>query len=92
MGEPDGSWRIVVRPKARRTLRRLPLPLRQRISEVIDQLASDPRPIGSKKLAGVRDLYRVRVGEWRILYVIEDDQLIVIVVDVAPRGRAYRNL
>jgi mRNA interferase RelE/StbE len=84
-----GSWRVIVKHKAEKTLQRLPRDLRQRLAVAIDSLAIEPRPPGSKKLVG-EAFYRLRVGDWRIIYAIEDDQLIVLVVKVAPRGGAYR--
>jgi mRNA interferase RelE/StbE len=61
-------------------LRRLDKPLRQRVRQVINQLAVDPRPPGCKKLVGYNNLYRLRVGDWRISYAVEADKLIVLVV------------
>ncbi len=92
MNEGDKIWRIIVRPKARRRLKRLPNPLKERLALAIEQLAYQPRPIGSKKLVDVGDLHRLRVGDWRIIYLIKDGQLVIVVIDVAPRGSAYRNL
>jgi len=57
---------------------------RQRIIRRIGQLAKDPRPPGSKKLSG-NDKYRVRQGSYRIVYIIEDYELIVVVVKVGHR-------
>jgi mRNA interferase RelE/StbE len=72
-------------------MQRLPKDLLQRIWSAIRVLAQAPRPVGCKKLVGYDNLYRVRVGEWRISYAIEDDRLIVLILEVAPRGGAYRN-
>jgi mRNA interferase RelE/StbE len=77
---------------AKKVLQKLPRDLLARLSKAIDALSSDPRPAGCKKLTGQDDLYRVRVGDWRIIYLVEDERLIVLVVEVAPRGGAYRNL
>jgi mRNA interferase RelE/StbE len=62
---------------------------RQRIIRRIGQLAEDPRPPGSKKLSG-NDKYRVRQGCYRIVYSIEDNELIVVVVKVGHRKDIYR--
>ena len=62
---------------------------RQRIIRRIGQLAEDPRPPGSKKLSG-NDKYRVRQGSYRIVYSIEDNELIVVVVKVGHRKDVYR--
>jgi mRNA interferase RelE/StbE len=62
---------------------------RQRIIRRIGQLAEDPRPPGAKKLSG-NNKYRVRQGSYRIVYSIEDDELIVVVVKVGHRKDVYR--
>jgi len=62
---------------------------RQRIIRRIGQLAKNPRPPGSKKLSG-NDKYRVRQGSYRIVYSIEDNELIVLVVKVGHRKDVYR--
>lgn len=92
MPKSERRWTVIVDRQPKRMLRRLPVDLLQRIRETIRSLADDPRPPGCKKLAGHADLYRVRVGDWRISYAVEDDRLIVLVVEVAPRGAAYREL
>ena len=70
--------------------RRLPKDLLVRLDRAILALADDPRPPGSKKLVGLHDHWRIRVGDWRIVYTIQDDVLIVIIVEVTPRSGAYR--
>ena len=62
---------------------------RRRIMRRIGQLANDPRPPGSKKLSG-HDKYRVRQGSYRIVYSVEDNELVVIVVKVGRRKDVYR--
>ena len=62
---------------------------RQRIIRRIGQLANDPRPPGSRKLSG-HDKYRIRQGAYRIVYSIEDMELIVVVVKVGHRKDVYR--
>ncbi|MGI8784169.1 MAG: type II toxin-antitoxin system RelE family toxin [Acidobacteriota bacterium] len=63
---------------------------RQRIVTRIHSLADDPRPDGCEKLAGQQDRYRIRAGRYRILYSIQDEELIVIVVKVGHRREVYR--
>ena len=75
-----------------KVLERLPRDLLQRIRRAINGLATDPRPSGCRKLAGFENYYRVRVGDWRIIYTIFEDTLIVLVIEVAPRSDAYRHL
>lgn len=87
-----GRWQVIIHRKAERVLKRLDGDTLERIRQAIRGLASEPRPSGYKKLTGYENLYRVRVGDWRIIYAIEDKQLIVLVLEISPRGGAYRNL
>lgn len=61
---------------------------RQRIVRAILTLAEDPRSPGCRKLSG-KDKYRVRSGQYRILYEIQDEALVVVIVKVAKRSKAY---
>jgi mRNA interferase RelE/StbE len=63
----------------------------ERIRSVIRELTENPRPDGVKKLIGYKNLYRIRVGDWRIIYAIEDGSLIVVILEISPRGNAYRD-
>ena len=63
--------------------------LARRIREAIYALADDPRPPGCRKLEGRENEWRVRVGTWRVIYQIEEDRVMVLVVRVAPRGEVY---
>ena len=90
MPEAERRWQVIIDRQPERVFRRLPKPLLQRIREKISSLATDPRPSGCKKLVGHDNLYRVRVGDWRISYAVEDDRLIILVIEVAPRSGAYR--
>jgi mRNA interferase RelE/StbE len=63
---------------------------RQRLVERIRALAENPRPMGAEKLSGVRDKYRIRQGNYRVLYEIEDNVLTVFVVKIADRKDVYR--
>ena len=63
---------------------------RQAVVGRILALAEEPRPPGCVKLSGVEALYRVRQGPYRIVYTIEDDRLVVIVIRIADRKEAYR--
>ena len=93
MPPPDGRrYRVLVQKTAQKVIDRLPRDLLQRVATAIDNLAIGPRPAGCKKLVGKYDHFRVRVGDWRITYTVEDDILVITVVEVAPRGGAYHNL
>jgi mRNA interferase RelE/StbE len=85
-------WRVIIHRKAERVLKRLDGDMLERIRRAIRGLASEPRPAGCKKLTAYENLYRIRVGDWRITYAIEQDQLIVLVLAISPRGGAYRNI
>jgi mRNA interferase RelE/StbE len=81
-------YRIEIKKSAIKELEIIPSRDLSRIMERIESLAGDPRPAGSKKLSG-EEKYRIRQGNYRILYLIEDDLLIVYVVKVAHRKDAY---
>jgi mRNA interferase RelE/StbE len=85
------AYRIVVLPTAARELAKLPRAMARRIAMAIDGLASDPRPAGVRKLAGgTGDQWRIRVGDYRVLYEIRDAELVVTVVKLAHRRQIYR--
>jgi mRNA interferase RelE/StbE len=86
------SYRVEITKKALRSLRKLPKPLVARLLDAAEALADNPRPGGCVKLRGFDDLYRIRVGDWRIVYAIEDDVLLVLVITIKPRGEVYRDL
>lgn len=92
MSDDPPNWTILFNRQPKKILRHLPKPIRERLRKEIDVLASNQHPVNSKKLTGFDELYRLRVGDWRIIYTIEDDQLIVLVIRIAPRGDAYKGL
>jgi len=83
------AYRIEVTPRALKDLRALPKKERQRIAEQIDALKTDPRPTGCKKLKGREDFYRIRVGDYRVVYQIEDEVLLILIVRVGDRKEIY---
>lgn len=82
------TYRIEMRPAAVRALRKLDPTLRPRIQGAIALLADDPRPPASRPLRG-RPGYRVRVGDYRIIYTISDDVLLIVVVALGHRREDY---
>ena len=82
-------YRVEVRPAAVRALRQLDGQVRPRIEGAIALLAEDPRPPASRPLKG-RPGYRVRVGDYRIIYTVQDDVLLVVIVTLSHRGDVYR--
>lgn len=85
------SYSVVLRKSAAKELEEIAGKKdRQRIVDPIRKLADDPRPPGVEKLSGMKDRYRIRQGDFRILYEIEDDVLIVVVVKIGDRKDVYR--
>ena len=84
------SYRVEVSATAERQLRKLSRPDQVRIVRAIQGLSSDPRPPGCRKLSGHDDVFRIRVGRYRVLYSIEDRRLIIIVLKVGDRKDVYR--
>ena len=84
------QYRIEWKPSAARAFRKLPRQVQDRIRPRVDVLASNPRPDGVKKLEGDENAWRIRVGEFRVVYEIHDAVLMVMVLRVANRRDAYR--
>ncbi len=85
-------YRIEFRPAARKSLGRIPAPFSARIAAAIDSLAEAPRPPGCVRLQGPDGFHRIRVGDYRIVYVVIDRVLVVCVVRIAHRKDVYRGL
>ena len=84
------TYAVEVAPAAVRQLRKLPPEARRRIQAAVELLAETPRPPGAKKLSGSSGDWRVRTGDYRIIYEIQDDRLIVLVVAVGHRREINR--
>lgn len=84
------KYRVIVSPKALREIGRLDATVRARVLAALDQLAVDPRPHGYKKLKDRGGLFRIRVGDYRIIYDIHDQTVTVTVLRVGNRGDIYR--
>ena len=86
-----GGYELRISATAAKELDALPRKKdRQAVVSRILALAEEPRPPGCVKLSGVEDLFRVRQGRYRIVYTIEDDRLVVVVVRIADRKEVYR--
>jgi mRNA interferase RelE/StbE len=83
------QWEVRIQRQAQRSMRRLPRDVLARLQEAFLELEEDP--YRGEKLTG-HELFKYRVGDWRIIYTIQDHQLLVLVVDVGPRGDIYRRL
>jgi mRNA interferase RelE/StbE len=84
------GYKVFFRPSADRQLRKLPAGVQCRIVAEVATLAANPRPAGVVKLAGEENLWRIRIGNYRVVYEIHDDRLIVLVLRVANRKDVYR--
>jgi len=83
-------YRIVFTNSAAKEFRGLSKQLQQRIRLAIDGLQENPRPDGVKKLSGHNDLYRIRVGQYRVVYEIDDEVRVLTVTRVRHRRDVYR--
>lgn len=84
------KYTVIISRPAQKVIERLETDLFNRIVKKLKILEDNPRPHGSEKLTGEADVYRVRVGDWRIVYQIRDRELIVLVVKIAHRREVYR--
>jgi mRNA interferase RelE/StbE len=85
------SYRVVFDPGALREFRKLPKMQQRRLAECLDALAEDPRPASAKKLTEV-EAYRIRSGDYRLIYAVKDLLLIVLIVRVGNRRDIYKDL
>lgn len=83
------TYRVEVAAAAVRQLRKLDRPAQRRVQAAIELLAAEPRPSGAKKLVGGNGGWRVRTGDYRIVYEIHDNVLLVLVVAVGHRREIY---
>jgi len=83
------SYVVKIKPTAQKAIKNLPFSLQQRIIEKLKALEYHPHQ-GAKKLQGFENRYRIRVGDYRIIYEIHDNRLLVIVLEVGHRSHIYR--
>ena len=86
------SYLVRVKESVEKAIRKLDRPSRRRVWAAIGELADDPRRAGCVKMAGERDLWRRRVGDYRIVYQIYNAELVVLIVRVGHRREVYRDL
>lgn len=84
------AYEIEIQHHAAKQIIRLPRHEQRRVQKKIDELALDPRPAGCAKLSGTRNGYRIRTGDYRIVYTIDDGIRVVAVQRVAHRREVYR--
>jgi mRNA interferase RelE/StbE len=84
------QYSITISPHAKSDIDSLDKPIKRRVGAAIETLADNPHPTGSKKLQGKDDTWRIRVGDYRILYDIKNKELVILVVKVGHRREVYR--
>lgn len=84
------TYRVLLQRKAEKFLARVPKRDYIKLRAHLDQLSKNPHPPGSIKLEGSENIYRLRYGNYRILYTVENDQLIIYIIEIAHRKDVYR--
>ena len=83
------KYAVDIKPSARRELESLSDRLIERLVPKIEGLATNPRPSGCRKLRGYKDLWRIRVGDYRVVYIVDDDRKMLSVTRIAHRRDVY---
>lgn len=83
-------YRVILKPRAERDLDALPIEIARRIWQKLEQLEANPRPPSATKLVGEEGAYRIRVGDFRVVFLINDGERLVEVIRVAHRREVYR--
>jgi mRNA interferase RelE/StbE len=82
-------YRITWRPRAREHFLALDKPVRERIDAAIGKLAGEPRPAGVRALTGMPGVLRVRVGDYRVLFTVSNDDQVIRIIEVRHRSKVY---
>lgn len=85
------SYQVLIQPAAQRRLKKLPITVQSELIALIESLAEDPRPANCKKLKGRENRYRVRWRDYRVIYSIEDTDLVIRVIKVGHRREVYES-
>ena len=85
------SYEVIFDPGALREFDKLPKGQQERVAKLIDDLAENPRPIGAEKMTDV-EAYKVRLRDFRIVYLVKDEALIVLVVKIGNRRDVYKDI
>ena len=83
------NYSVEVKPSARKELESLPDNVLARVLQKMNSLRTAPRPAGCKKLKGYKDQWRVRVGDWRVVYIIDDAAKLISITRIAHRREVY---
>lgn len=83
------SYAVEIKSSARKELESLPNTVLPRLIRKIESFRDDPRPAGCKKLRGYKDQWRIRIGDWRVVYIVDDRARLVSVTRIAHRREVY---
>jgi mRNA interferase RelE/StbE len=92
VSQPWPSYTVRYDPRAAKELAKLDRPVARRIASAVEDLGDQPRPQGARPLVGYPGLWRVRIGDYRVVYAIKDAELVVLALRIAHRSDVYRNL
>ena len=84
-----GDYSVEIKPSVRKEIEALPASVLARIIYKLESLGHAPRPAGCKKLKGYKDQWRVRVGDWRVVYIVDDTAKLVSITRIAHRRDVY---
>lgn len=84
------SYSIEWKSSASREVRKLPKPIIKEVLSAVESLADDPRPVGVRKLTASKDTYRIRLGNYRIIYNVFDKRLVIEIIRVRDRKESYK--
>jgi mRNA interferase RelE/StbE len=86
------EFRIEIGPAAKKEFAKLPREIQIRIKPAIDSLRFDPRPQGDEKIQGLKDCFRLRVGQFRVIYQVHDQEVLILVLAIGDRKDIYRKV
>ncbi len=84
------TYKVSLHREAKKDIKKLHPQIRKRVIDALDKIADNPQLQGTTQLSGYESLYRYRVGHYRIVYRIYDEELEVLVLDAKPRGEVYK--
>jgi mRNA interferase RelE/StbE len=84
-------YRIIFNSHAARSFRKLPRDVQLRMKPIINSLQEEPRPAGCEKIKGLDHVYRVRAGDYRILYEVRDKELVICIIETGHRREVYNH-
>ena len=89
-GEMKNKYKIELHKCCKKDIKKIPRKVQNQIKDSIRELSIDPRPLNCVKMKGDNSLYRIRCGDYRVVYSIEDHVLLVLVIEIGHRSEIYR--